>query len=159
MNYDIQAYGRDPREVSKDVRNAVWGIGRQLRAMNAMPARPRLQPITDAIEIPTIDEAIHALFMATARYYLDRAARGLWMTREVSALLLAMHGAIRGTEDCIVVLNDALTYLVHSVASIEDTAVRNAIKAAQLSLKSLQSTWAEMPATAAEWRSERWLRH
>lgn len=156
MNYDIQAYGRDPREVSKDVRNAVWGIGKQLRAMSTTPARP--QPITDNIEIPTINEAIHDLFMATARYYLDRAARGLAMSRDVSALLLAMHGALHGDEDVIVVLNDALTYLVHSVASVQDTAVRNAIKAAQLSLKSLQSTWAEMPATTAEWHSQYWLR-
>lgn len=138
------------------IRSRALQAGIYRHTSRTLPA-PQL-PITDGFEIPTVDEAIHRLFMATARYYLDRAARGLGMSRDVSMLLLAMHSAIRGDEDSMVVLNDALTYLVHSVASVEDTAVRNAIRAAQLSLKSLQSTWAEMPATTGEWHSEYWLR-
>lgn len=117
--------------------------------------RPELRgPITDNIEIPTPEHAGHDLFMAAMAYY----RRSGDMPKEARETLIALQQGIHDPRSCLSVLNDALLYFVHSMASVQDAGVRNAIKMAQLSLKSLQSTWAEMPATTAEWHSQYWLR-
>lgn len=88
------------------------------------------------------------------RYY--RASGN--MPKEARDTLIALQRGIHDPHSCLSALNEALNYFVHSMASTQDAGVHKAVTMAQLSLKSLQDTYAEMPATAAEWRNQYWLR-
>lgn len=137
---------------SAEIRGAVLSAGceRWLRRSQRIPS----MPISSGVTIPSASEAARDLFMAAMRYY--RAAGGD-VPGEASRLLVALQrseAAGRTSALC-----DAVLYFVHSLAAVQSAEVRNAVRAAQLSLRSLQSTWAEMPAaTTGPLCDERWLR-
>lgn len=91
-------------------------------------------PVTDPLRVLTIHEAIHSFFMETAAYYLNRAEQGKAMSHDVSAQLLKLHVSVYEPSLQVGALTDAVAFFVHSDASRESEAVREAIKVAQLAL-------------------------
>lgn len=140
------------QEYGATVRAAVWHVGKQrYYAEKAARTVPISQvPITDGIQVHSVKEAIHDLFMACAAYYLDRSSRGVGIPRDVSVLLLTMHGACREASDRIAVLNDAMAFFLRTPASVESQDIRDAIRAAQLTLKALQDSYAELPVVSVQ---------
>lgn len=133
-----------------------WHAGEQRHAQRY--ARQSSQgPISEVIHVHSVKEALRDLFMAGAGYYLAQTTPDEAMPEKVSAQLLAMHRALRGDGDRIAVLNNALAFFVHSAASFESQDVRNAIKAAQLTLKALQDSYAEMPVVSSPLPREHWI--
>jgi len=149
MIYDDTAY---IQKYGATVRAAVWHAGKQhyYTEKAAKTAPISLAPLTDGIQVRSVKDAIHELFMACAAYYLERSSRGVGIPRDVSNQLLVMSRALRGQADRIGILNDAMTFFLRTVASVESQDIRDAIKAGQLTLKALQDSYAEMPVVSAQ---------
>lgn len=134
------------QEYGATVRAAVWRTGKQrYYEEKAAKTAPISHPLTDGLQARSVKEAIHDLFMACAAYYLDRSSRGLGIPRDVSDRLIAMHRACTEANDRIVILNDSMAFFLRTAASVESQDIRDAIRAAQNTMKALQGTYAEMP--------------
>lgn len=140
----VLAYSRDIRCAVLENRCQHWVSRRVTKSVS--------RPITDGFEILEPEKAGHDLFMAIMRYY---RAFGDVADSQASSILIALQRGIHDPQRCVAVLNDALCFFVKHEASRDDAGVRNAVQAAQLSLKSLQGTWAEMPAATVQ--NEYWL--
>lgn len=144
----VLAYSGDIR------RNFVEALRKRWIAYGWITQPPKPQgPITDGFEILEPERAGHDLFMALMRYY---RAFGDAPTGQAASVLIALQRGIHDAQRCVSVLNDALCFFVDHEASRDDAGVRRAVQAAQLSLKTLQGTWAEMPAMVAQ-SNEYWL--
>ena len=102
---------------------------------------------TDTVSIPSPEQAGAALLTAAERHYrLSRRP----MSHDTAYALQALQYALHDPAKCITALSDALLCFVHTLAVIEDGQLYRAVKSAQLSLKTLQSTWAELPAVSQD---------